>query len=145
MRPSDGRFSLWPVAILIMLGIIGAFSIKPTVKLKVDPPPDFLALHASTAPKASIASEYWHVAERVIQWKYNRTAALPEQMPEEFVRPADVDKPLSAEDRAARVAYWEKLREEWLRPESWRTVYSIDIGWFVSGCQTAWHEAGKLF
>lgn len=145
MRPSDGRFSLWPAAISMFFVVIVMVSVKPTMKLRADPPADFLALHASANPKVSFAKDYWDVAVHVTQWKYNRTATLPEQVPGDFMLPEDMDKPLTVEVRAIRVAYWEKLREEWLRPENWRTSYSIDITWFTSGCQTAWHELGKLF
>lgn len=144
MRPSDGRFSLWPAAVLLFVIVFAAPSLKSVVHLNSSPPADYLALHASTLPKTQVARAYWDVAVRVIQWKYNRTTVLPEQTPADFTLSADGEK-FSAEDRASRVAYWKKLREEWLRPENWRTTYSFDLSWIVSGFQSAWQEGQKLF
>jgi hypothetical protein len=73
---------------------------------------------------------------RVIQWKYNRGTALPEQVPEEFRLPRDTDKAAIAQGGAARSAYWAKLREEWLKPENWYTAYKFDLSWSVRTAQT---------
>jgi hypothetical protein len=127
MRPSEGRMSVWPVAVIVFAGILAALSIESTVELTNVPPSDFVTLRASAVPpKTTLAEGYWQVAERVIQWKYNRTSALPEQMPPEFRLAGE---PATVEARAARAAYWAKLRQEWLRPENWHTSYRFDGGW----------------
>jgi hypothetical protein len=146
MRPSDGRISLWPVAVIGFVLILAALSITPAMELRATPPADFVALRASAGvPKTAIAQGYWDVAVRVIQWKYNRGSALPEQMPADFVLPNDVGKPINVENRAIRVAYWEKLREEWLRPESWHNTFSFDLGWVASSFQLVRHEILRFF
>jgi hypothetical protein len=127
MRPSEGRISFWPLAVIGFAAALCALSITCTVKLTDEVPADFVTLRAPAAPpKTTIAEAYWQVAERVIQWKYNRTLALPGQMPPEFRLASES---ATVEDRAARVAYWAKLREEWLRPENWHTTYGFDVSW----------------
>lgn len=130
MRPSDGGFSLWPVAVLGLVLLFAAFSITPTVQLKGVPPSDFTALRPpASGPRDASAGRYWEVATRVIQWKYSRTSQLPAQVPADFRLAAGNGKPDRIEDQGARAAYWAKLREEWLRPENWHTTYSVDLTW----------------
>ena len=128
MRPSEGRYSLWPVAVFLVVLVLAALSITPTVEFNNAPPSDFVPLHASDAgPKAALAGGYWEVAARVIQWKYSRTSSLPVQAPAEFAM--STSKPDKSEDQVARTVYWVKLREEWLRPENWHTAYVVDLSW----------------
>ena len=132
MRPSDGRFSIWPMAVILIVLVFAALSITTTVKLNNAPPSDFVGLRASAAgPKAALAGGYWEVAARVIQWKYSRASNLPPQAPQEFMLADRSGKPDKLEDQAARAAYWTKLREEWLKPDNWHTSYSVDWGWPV--------------
>lgn len=142
MRPSKGRISLWPAA-LIGLGLVLAMSsITPILKLKAEPPSDFVALRASAAgPQAALATAYWNVAVRVIRWKYHRGNALPEQVPKEFNVLHETPEPVSAE---ARNAYWAKLREEWLRPENWQTTYDFDWSWPIRNAQNISREVVRL-
>jgi hypothetical protein len=141
MRPSKGRISLWPVGVIGLVLVLAALSITPMLKLKSEPPPDFVASRApGTAAKDAAAAAYWEVAVSVIQWKYNRASSLPEQMPEEFRLAADVGQPARTEDRAARAAYWAKLREEWLRPENWHTTISLDLSWPVRNAKSMSHD-----
>jgi hypothetical protein len=138
MRPSEGRISLWPVGLIVLFVTLAAVSITPSVKLNPVPPADFVTLHASArGAKAAMAAEYWEVALRVIQWKYARASALPEQVPADF-RLAD-GRPANVEDQGVRVAYWEKLREEWLRPENWHTDYSFDLTWPIRNGRSLLH------
>lgn len=136
MRPSTGRISLWPVAVIGFVLVLAVLSIKPTLTLKAGPPSDFVRVSASAAaPRAALAPEYWGVAVRVIQWKYNRSTVLPEQVPEEFRLVHVGGQAAIVEDSAARIAYWAKLRVEWLKPENWETVYDLDLSWPERGAQ----------
>lgn len=130
MRPSDGRISLWPAAVIGIVLILAALSITPEVKLKNVPPSDFVALRASAAgPNEVTAGRYWEVTTRVIQWKYSRTSALPPQAPSDFTLVDGTGKPDRMEDQAARAAYWATLRQDWLKPENWHTTYGVDMAW----------------
>ena len=147
MRPSQGRVSLWPLAVIIFIMTLGMLTITPKVELKTAPPADFVALHSPAGtPTTAVANGYWDVAARVIQWKYHRGSPLPEQVPAEFTLPNDIGQSnVKVEDHAARAAYWDKLREEWPRPESWHTSYSFDLDWIAIGAQSIWREILRLF
>ncbi len=137
MRPSTGRISLWPAAVIGFVLVLAALSITPTLRLKAEPPSDFVGLRAPAgAPQAALAAAYWEVAVRVIRWKYNRASALPEQAPEDFKLVHDMAHPAIAEDGASRLAYWTKLREEWPKPENWQTTLVFDVSWMVRGAQS---------
>jgi hypothetical protein len=109
--------------------VLAASSITSTLTLKDVPPSGFVGLSASGAgPQSAQTMAYWDVAVRVIQWKYPRGTALPEQVPEEFRR-AHASGRVASEDSAARVAYWSQLREAWLRSENWQTTFKFQSSW----------------
>jgi len=125
------------VAVAGVVLVFALLSITPSVKLKAVPPAEFSELRAAAAvPRGAMAASYWGVAERVIQWKYNRAHALPEQVPDDFKLAHDSAQPALAEDRAVRSVYWAKLREEWLRPENWQTTYDLDLSWPVRNARS---------
>jgi hypothetical protein len=120
----------------VVIVVLSAVSITPATKLKAEAPADFIALRADgNAPDAALAAHYWKIASGVIQWKYNRASALPEQVPADFVLVANSGKPLTMPEQAARAAYWAKLREEWLVPENWHTAYTFDGNWALRSIQ----------
>lgn len=129
MRPSDGQISLWPVAVIGFVLVLAAISIDSNMVLNNTAPQDFLALQTSSKrSNPSIAGAYWEVAVRVIQWKYSRTVQLPEQPPAAFELAPDPVRQ-TADQRAVRVLYWAKLREEWARPDNWHRTYELDFSW----------------
>ena len=38
----------------------------------------------------------------------------------------------------ARLAYWAKLREEWLKAANWHRTLSIDFSWIRNDAQSIW-------
>lgn len=139
MRAGEGLISLWPLVVIVVLVILSAFSITPTTKLIAEVPADFAALHVpGTTP--DLATQYWQVARSVIQWKYNRSATLPEQAPADFIPLTHSGKLPTAMEQETRLIYWAKLREEWLRPDNWRTTYSFDLHWALRGVQNMTNE-----
>jgi hypothetical protein len=132
MRPNDGRLSLWPVAVIGVIGVLAVASITPVLRLNPVPPSDFVTFKSSAkGPDAALAAGYWKSAESVVQWKYDRTSNLPEQIPADF-RLADTrGNGITGGSQAARSAYWAKLREEWLEANNWHTTYSFDLSWMV--------------
>lgn len=129
MRPSEGRISLWPAVVIGFVATMAALTVTPTMKLAIVPPPDFVGSSATTAPtKVSLASEYWQVVVGVIQWKYNRTAELPEQMPPEF----RLVQGTGGGDQLDRATYWKAARKEWNKPENWHRSYQVDWSWMIN-------------
>jgi hypothetical protein len=132
MRPDYGRMSLWPVGVVAVIVILAVASITPVVRLNSAPPSDFVALRSSAkSSDAARAAGYWDAAVSVVQWKYSRTSSLPEQVPVDFRLVDESGKGTNGDSPAARAAYWEELREEWLKADNWHTTYSFDMSWIV--------------
>jgi len=121
----------------VVIAVLSAVSITPTTKLKADVPAGFIAVHvAGGNSDAALAARYWKIATGVIQWKYNRSAELPERVPADFVLVANSTKPLTMAEQAARASYWARLREEWPVPGNWHTTYALDGKWALQSLQT---------
>jgi hypothetical protein len=132
MRPDDGRLSLWPVAVIGFFAILAAASITPVVRLNSNPPADFVSLPATAKganPKQ--AAGYWETAVQVIQWRFLRTERLPEQVPPDFTLGDTTADRMSADEQAARAAYWSKLRQDWMKAENWHKTIEFDANWMI--------------
>lgn len=132
MRPDDGRTSLWPAAVVAVIVILAVASVTPVLRLNSAAPSDFVSLRWSAkAPESTIAAGYWESAVSVIQWKYSRTSALPEQVPTEFKLVDNAGKGTTGESQGVRAAYWAKLRQEWLKADNWHTTLDFDLSWMT--------------
>jgi len=145
MRPTDGRFSLWPIGVVAFFVVLALVSISPVTRLNAEPPSEFLGLRTGARKSDTVlARQYWANACNVIQWRYRQTEPLPAQTPAEF-RPASSDETAAgSEDPAARRAYWEKLREEWLQPDNWHRSYTIDVMWIWRTLQSVWKDVSGM-
>ena len=140
MRPSEGRINLWPLAVTGVIVILAVASITPVMRLNSAPPPDFVALRATAkGPNATEAQRYWDVAVQVIQWRYDRTSALPVQVPAEF-KPGD-----GKTDGEASPRYWAKLRQEWLVSDNWHKTITFDMSWILHDVQSLWGWLSNFF
>jgi hypothetical protein len=137
MRPDDGKFSLWPIAVVGFLAILAVASVTPVVRLNSSAPPDFAAVRAhGTSPNPAEAQAYWRTAADVLQWKYDRTTALPAAIPSEFtLADGTHNRP---EEQAARAAYWGKLRQEWLKSENWHKTVDFNASWIPNTVESVW-------
>jgi hypothetical protein len=141
MRPTDGRFSLWPLGLIGFFLVLALVSITPVKRLNEKPPSDFLWLRTTAGkPNVDLARQYWNTAGKVLQWRYHPTDPLPAEPPDDF-RPttADGNSP-AAFDHAARRAYWHELRGEWLTPDNWHTSYTIDAMWMWRDLSSIWGD-----
>ena len=133
MRPSDGRISLWPLGVIGVLIVLGVASVTTVMRLNSVPPKEFTTVRATAkGANAAEAQRYWDAAVQVIQLRYSRTSVLPAQPPAEFA-PAD-----GKSNAAARQAYWEKLRQEWLKADNWHKTVTFDVTWI-------WHDAESVW
>ncbi len=140
MRPSEGRINLWPLAVIGFIVILAVASVTPVMRLNSTPPPDFVAVRATAkGPNTAEAQRYWDAAVQVIQWRYDRTGALPPQAPREF-GPTD-----GKTDDAARAAYWAKLRQEWLDADNWHKTITFDLTWMLHDLESVWRWIGDFF
>ena len=132
LRPSAGKIDLWPLAVLLVVALLVAVSVTPTVQLKTDPPADFTDVRfPGKAGNAALAGAYWETAVKVIQGKYARTSALPERIPDEFKPAGESEQAGQSREEQMRSLYWSKLREEWLLADNWSTAYRLDISWLT--------------
>src|SRR6516165_8076371 len=114
MRPSDGRISLWPIAVGVLVFVFVALSIESSLVLNSEPPSDFVNTQVLAGKaKPELAAKYWEVAVRLIQWKYSFASALPVRPPDDFALIGTGEERGNSENLAVRFTYWEKLREEW--------------------------------
>jgi hypothetical protein len=128
---------LWPIVVIAFIVGLAAVSITLTVRLNTAPPSDFVTLRASAkGPDTDMARGYWVAAVSIIQWKYTRTSALPVQPPVDFKLVEDSGKGADEESQAARVAYWARLREEWLKTDNWHKTYSFDLSWMARDAES---------
>lgn len=144
MRPSDDKMiKLWPVFIVAVVAIFVFLSFQRVMRLDAHPPTDFVQAGGGRAHNAVLADEYWNTAVNVIQWRYARGTALPEDPPSDFAVSSGLAG--KADSAVARLAYWNALRRLWLKPESWHTTLEFDLTWTGRAVQTVVYYARALF
>ena len=124
-----------PLAILASLFVYR--SLRPRLRLRDDPPSEFVAARPEWGNRRRqaeqvLARAYWDCAVNVIQWHYYHGSDLPPTAPEVFqievgALPDGVTAPKEARD-----FYWQRLRNVWLQPESWKEIYGWDDEWFFT-------------
>jgi hypothetical protein len=131
--------------LVLPLALVAYLSTRPTYQLKDEPPAEFLRPQANwsadrQAAEEQLARAYWKCAVESIQWRYAYAQNLPsDPLPEFTVRETDL-RGLRTEDAAtARVRYWQRLRQVWLRPHAWRTNYGWSFAW-VTNLLTAFRD-----
>jgi hypothetical protein len=105
-------------------------------------PPEFVDVQATAGParraeEERLASEYWHRALTVIQWKYTYASPLPSTPPEEFRIPPN-PTPGSEPEFSSRLRYWRRLRQVWLMPSAWRTTHDWNATWLTQPLSEGW-------
>ena len=144
MRPCDGRFSLWPLGVGIFVLVLVSLSVDTRTVLSTNPPADFLSLSTMEGSRPELATKYWEIAERLIQWKYTFGSALPERPPDDFQTIGAGEK-RSDSHEPVRIAYWNKLREEWGRPDNWHRAFGFDFQWPERSARTLSHDIENFF
>jgi hypothetical protein len=119
--------------LVIVLALTGAFlyeSVHPVMRLRSNPPADFVQVAANhkapvRAQQESLARSYWTMAAQYVSEKYTYGEALPLNPPADFTLS-------SGQDYATRALYWQRLRALWSEQSVWDTSYQFDTDW-VSG------------
>jgi len=119
--------------LVIVLVLAGAFlyeSVHPVMRLRSNPPADFVRAAANRkapvrARQESLARSYWSMAGDFVSEKYSYGEALPLNPPADFTLS-------SGEDYATRALYWQRLRALWSEQSVWATSYQFDTDW-ISG------------
>lgn len=131
-KPRLSGWWKWAIA-LVFCGLFVYRSTRPTVRLSADPPPAFLEYKQSWSPQERqenrrLAEAYWRVAVRRIQGQYLPESLLPADPPPQF-HLARAAQSLEYDANAARVRYWRRLRDVWMRRNAWVVSYGWNTDW----------------
>lgn len=138
MRPSDNRIKLWPVAVVGFFAVLIALSFHTGYRLRDVAPGEFRDLSvAGGKTDPEMADQYWKSAVGVLQWKFPRGTALPQNAPPEFVLLPDSDAHKKPSAGESRQLYWTQLKHLWPRPEVWYRNYEFDPSWSWRAAQSA--------
>ncbi len=114
------------------IGII--LSVQPAMRLRIDPPPDFIDRGPNWSAERlereeELAHGYWQLAVGIVQEKYEYGKDLPEEPPADFQLAEDSSDKRVRPDRDSRERYWDRLRQAWGRRGSWKRVYEWNTEW----------------
>jgi hypothetical protein len=109
-------------------------SAQQTMRLRADPPPDFIDSSPDWSPERiqnekELAREYWQLAVHIVQAEYKYGEDLPVEPPADFHLIEDSRDKRGRTDGEARERYWDKLRQAWGRRESWERIYEWNTEW----------------
>jgi hypothetical protein len=123
-----GFLAVGPSLVLIYL------STRPLMRLRAEPPPEFLDTPRDWNAKRRAAEEqlaraYWSSAVRHLQPSYQFGTKLPDEPLPEF-KIEDKDSPENLkDDPVARARYWQKLRQIWILPQAWEKSNGWNTDW----------------
>lgn len=121
--------------VLIPVAFFVYESTRPLMTLQADVPSRFMEASpgddsSRRASKQRAAQAYWNCALTFVQWKYTYGAPLPEDPPDDFRIDAKTYG-ADAAGAASRLRYWNRLREVWLLPGSWRQSREWSTSWLT--------------
>ena len=133
------KFDVTAVAVIVLC-IAAYAAFQPRLHLRTDMPPQFFDPSSVTGSKKGEerkrAEAYWKCAVTEIQWKYGYAHRLPDDPPAEFAR-AEVPPVLVENEEAARIRYWQRLRQVWVLPSAWKQDYGLDLSSMKRSFQSA--------
>jgi hypothetical protein len=115
------------VIVMVLAGMFFYESVRPVMRLRSNPPSDFVKGTANrkatgTKDQEYIARSYWDLATDFASQKYSYGELLPSNPPEDFAVS-------SGEDYATRALYWQRLRGLWNQQDIWVRSYELDTDW----------------
>ncbi len=147
-KTSSWLVVLTPVLLFVYL------STRPVMRLKREPPAEFLDLSADgdadrRVAEKHLAAAYWDCALHSIRVKYPFGATLPDEPPVEFKSEEKGFQRRSSEAvRSARQRYWQKIRKVWGLPHTWQKSYEWNTDWirlsFVAFRESAGNVVSNL-
>jgi hypothetical protein len=120
---------------LLVVGLFAYASTRPTFRLRVDMPPEYLHARASWPPEKrateeKVARAYWYCAVTVVQAKYGFGDPLPVNPPAEFkIIAPDLAK--GATDPDTRLGYWHRLQQVWYLASTWKKEQGWNFQWLT--------------
>ena len=123
---------------IVLAGLFIYKSTRSVMRLKDDPPPQFLVFPSNwTAPRRQseerLARAYWKCAVLLSRGQYMFGEKLPDEPPPGFSVDSKTYPSVGESPAAARARYWRNLQEVWAHPAAWREVYEWHADWFFRG------------
>jgi hypothetical protein len=137
-------FDRWFI-ILLPVGLFVILSVHGVMRLKPEPPPEFMQADPGWDARRRVQEEelargYWKSAVGAVQWEYGYGATLPPGPPEDFkIEDHSSHTNGLEQDPAVRVRYWMRFRQVWILPHTWEKSYTWDVGWVVRSLE-AFHD-----
>jgi hypothetical protein len=137
----------------LLLMIPAAFfvyqSTRPLMRLQADVPTQFLdaipgARSNHRAAEERVARAYWNCAVTFVQWRHTYGSPLPQDPTDDFRIDAKTYG-ADAASEASRLHYWNKLREAWLLPASWRQSREWSTAWVIDPATRAVNRLSDSF
>jgi hypothetical protein len=128
------RLGMW-LLLLLPVAIVFVVCYRPVMRLKAQPPSDFVETNkqwdaARQSAEERAAQAYWQLAINLVQWRFVFGSELPGQPPEEFkLAEKDFRSNSIATAPATRIHYWNKLRTVWTQPQAWSETYVWNTDW----------------
>jgi len=139
------------VALVAPVLTVVYMSTRPVMRLRTEPPTDFVETNPSWNAKrrsaeAEVARAYWSSALENVQQLYHFGMNLPDEPPASFNVSPDVAMSGvgKADAAAARTRYWQKLRNVWGQPEAWEEAYGWHTDWMTSVSMSLQEAAVKV-
>lgn len=114
-------------------------STRPVMRLRSNPPAEFADTNAGWSAKRraveqQLARAYWDAASRNVENIYRYGSDLPATPPAAFKVDSDAlaASGFKIDAAAARARYWQKLHNEWSRPEAWEEADGWHTDWIDS-------------
>jgi hypothetical protein len=133
-RQRERRGNSGLVIVLALAGVFFYESVHPVLRLRSNPPADFVQAAANRkasvrAQQESVARSYWSLAADFVSGKYSYGDALPVNPPADFTL-------ASGEDYATRALYWQRLRDLWSEQSAWATSYEFNADWISTSLES---------
>jgi len=143
------RTGLWLLA--IPLGLFILLSIRPVMRLRVEPPAEFLDMQFGRwdakrrAVEERVARAYWERAVQLVQWKHSFGTPLPDNPPPEFnIEGKGFQRGSVEAGPVTRARYWKKLRDAWVLPQAWDKSYEWNTDWIHATLGSLQETARRL-
>ena len=120
---------------IILSGLFIYKSTRPAMRLRDDPPLEFLDVKSNWTPKQRqseerLAQAYWKCAVRLSRAQYVYGEQLPDEPPPGFSVDSKTYPSVNESPAAARARYWRNLQKVWTQPGVWQRFYEWRTDWF---------------
>lgn len=119
---------------IVLAGLFIYKSTRSVMRLRNDPPADFLDVKRDWSPKRRQAEEelaraYWRCAVTLSRIKYVYGELLPDEPPPDFSVDPKTHPTVGESPLAARARYWRNFQKVWTQPAAWHQVYEWHSDW----------------